>query len=288
MEQFFWHCHEDIRNWVRDRKPLTLSDVARLADEYVANRDIDMQVRHHNPLTEPLTRQPWARAPAGNTRPKTENTPSFPTRTTSFTPRQSSPGKQCYRCNGFGHVQAQCPRSAVVGFVQGEPYCKFSPVTETVYEAYTTHLPSNSSLDRHMQAVTVGGRPFTGLRDSGATITLVKPKCLPPNNLLPQEVTIRTAGGAYHTLPTAKIHLNWGTGQGTVVVGVMDGLPADVLLGNDLGMLVSQYRPQEEITAVTRSQTRGNGNLAVSEPAGDPSTVRHCEVSGGTTPICPL
>ncbi|KAM9326851.1 uncharacterized protein PAF06_003086 [Gastrophryne carolinensis] len=52
---------------------------------------------------------------------------------------------------------------------------------------------------------------------------------------------VRVAGGAVFRLPTARVHLDWDAESGRVHVGLMDNLPAEVLLGNDLGAMTSAY-----------------------------------------------
>ncbi|XP_041418359.1 uncharacterized protein LOC121393590 isoform X2 [Xenopus laevis] len=104
----------------------------------------------------------------------------------------------------------------------------------------------------HLHPVMVGSTPAEGFLDTGATTTLVQPHLVPPEQILTgQQIDIIVAGGAKVTVPMARVMLDWGEDHGFREVGVMDGLPADVLLGNDLGQMISGY-----VTPVTHSQTR--------------------------------
>ncbi|KAM9329490.1 uncharacterized protein PAF06_003128 [Gastrophryne carolinensis] len=79
------------------------------------------------------------------------------------------------------------------------------------------------------------------LRDTGATLTLLQPHLVKNKDRTGHTVAVRVAGGAVFRLPTARVHLDWGAGSGRVQVGLMDNLPAEVLLGNDLGPMTSAY-----------------------------------------------
>lgn len=110
-----------------------------------------------------------------------------------------------------------------------------------------------ANMEGHLQLVKVNGRELQGLRDSGASITLIQPSLVSPNQWIRnRKIKISMAGGQITVIPMARVHLDWGQGVGKVDVGLLDGLPTSVILGNDLGQGLGSYF----VGAITRSQTR--------------------------------
>ena len=111
----------------------------------------------------------------------------------------------------------------------------------------------------HCQLVMVNGKTVQGLRDSGATITLVQRHLIDASEKPGKSIAVRVAGGAVYRIPTAQVHLDWGAGAGNVHVGVMKDLPSEVILGNDIGPLTSAFASttaQEAHAVTTRAQSR--------------------------------
>ncbi|KAM4663490.1 uncharacterized protein O3C94_011742 [Discoglossus pictus] len=281
LEQFFQGLTPDLQNWLRDRKPRILTDAARCADEYQdARRAQRAQARSilgaANP--PPAINPTLALHPgSGNyqTPPRYNNARSF---------------FRCHTCNQQGHIQRHCPRNrnrstwntptnspanrAAVHCYQSEPRQPFFGTLSNEKSLGTLHEvnPVQAAADNrqgHRQGVHVEGKRLQGLRDSGATITLVRNHLVPKQQLTLEYVAVRVAGGAIYKIPTAKVHLDWGAGSGNVEVGLMQDLPADVILGNDLGELtsafVSQYPAQEALPVVTRQQARTTASSEHSE-----------------------
>lgn len=74
-----------------------------------------------------------------------------------------------------------------------------------------------------------------------------------------RSIAVRAAGGKVLRIPTAQVHMDWGSGYRDVEVGVMRDIPTDVLLGNDLGHLSSSfhvYLSPEAFPVTTRQQDR--------------------------------
>ncbi|KAM4622271.1 uncharacterized protein O3C94_020089 [Discoglossus pictus] len=253
LEQFFQGLTPDLQNWLRDRKPRILTEAARWADEYQdARRAQQAQARsilgaaNRPPTINPT---PALRPGGGNyqTPPRYNNARSF---------------IRCHTCNQQGHMQRDCPRNrnrstwntptnfpanrAAVHCYQSEPRQPFFGTQSNEESLGTLHEvnPVQAAPDNrqgHRQVVHVEGKRLQGLRDSGATITLVRNHLVPKHQLTGEYVAVRVAGGAIYKIPTAKVHLDWGAGSGNVEVGLMQDLPADVILGNDLGELTSAF-----------------------------------------------
>ncbi|KAM4622286.1 uncharacterized protein O3C94_020107 [Discoglossus pictus] len=281
LEQFFQGLTPDLQNWLRDRKPRILTEAARWADEYQdARRAQQAQARsilgaaNRPPTINPT---PALRPGGGNyqTPPRYNNARSF---------------IRCHTCNQQGHMQRDCPRNrnrstwntptnfpanrAAVHCYQSEPRQPFFGTQFNEESLGTLHEvnPLQAAADNrqgHRQGVHVEGKRLQGLRDSGATITLVRNHLVPKHQLTGEYVAVRVAGGAIYKIPTAKVHLDWGAGSGNVEVGLMQDLPADVILGNDLGELtsafVSPHPAQEALPVVTRQQARTTASSEHSE-----------------------
>uniref|UniRef100_A0A8C5QAE7 CCHC-type domain-containing protein n=1 Tax=Leptobrachium leishanense TaxID=445787 RepID=A0A8C5QAE7_9ANUR len=176
---------------------------------------------------------------------------------------------RCYGCNQEGHYKQHCPNRPELTRPAGRP----SPAArccdagapwpeapeewwEQLHEADPVQAAADDNRRHHHQAVWINGRPAEGLRDSGATITLVRPHLVPPSDRLRSTVAVRVAGGKVLRLETARVHLDWGNGEKEVRVGLLRQLPAEVLLGNDLGELISAYSTDAATPVTTRQQSR--------------------------------
>ncbi|KAM4707199.1 LOW QUALITY PROTEIN: uncharacterized protein O3C94_004274 [Discoglossus pictus] len=249
LEQFYEGVTGEVQEWVRDRNPTSVTEAARKADEHLDAR---------GPPPPPPAAQPRFRQPA------------------------SGP---CHHCQKWGHYKRECPqlrdrstwilpgppqppRAAAAHHYQdivATPYGSAVPITtveqwEVLHEADPVQANADNR-QHHRQTVYLEGKAVQGLRDSGATITLVKSDLVSDQAKLNKTVVVRVAGGAVYRLPTARVHLHWGAGAGHVEVGLMPQLPAEVLLGNDLGRLTSAFEPQTTTTGeaypvVTRQQAR--------------------------------
>ena len=151
-----------------------------------------------------------------------------------------------------------------------------------MYEADPIQAASPDNRQHRRQEVRVNGQVAQGLRDSGATITLIQKHLVKPENVSTRTVAVQVTGGAVFRLPTARVHLNWGVGSGKTTVGIMDNLPAEVVLGNNIGPLTLAYLPTSAAACpvTTRSQTRitddpttGQETQVSQEPTCNPTTV---------------
>ncbi|XP_069618134.1 uncharacterized protein [Ranitomeya imitator] len=219
----------------------------------------------------------------------------------------SSPGARCHTCRQLGHLQRQCPNRtqhtqwpkagtatfcrAAVHCYQGEADPALGATTnqgvegmeEVLHEVDPVQAAQADNRQQHRQVMWVNGKRMQGLRDSGATLTLVKPHLVRDQEKMDRTVAVRVAGGAIHRLPTARIHLNWGVGDGLVEVGLMEDLPADVLLGNDLGPMLSAFSvaPLAETYPVT---TRRQARAAEVESHSEEAQTLLCLDWGSTEP----
>ncbi|XP_040195045.1 uncharacterized protein LOC120928035 [Rana temporaria] len=259
LEQFFNHTPPVVQDWVRDKQPQTVQQAATLADEYLDSRRSGENERY--PLSRPSL-------------PASKPT-SVPQWSASRPPARPNPptGPKCYTCNRIGHLQRFCPtqstryretnhpsRPAAHCF-QNEPnHRDVQEECGELFEADPVQAAAGDNRQHHRQAVWVNGQPAQGLRDSGATITLIQPHMIPQSARTGQTVAVRVAGGKVLRLSTAQVLLDWGSGERHVRVGLLRELPAEVLLGNDLGHLTSSYAPEAAMAVTTRRQSQLQGN----------------------------
>ncbi|CAJ0956513.1 unnamed protein product [Ranitomeya imitator] len=123
-----------------------------------------------------------------------------------------------------------------------------------------------------------------GLRDSRATLTLVKPHLFWDQEKTDRTVAVRVAGGAIHRLPTARIHLNWGVGNGLVEDSCPWGLIPS-LRGVVVGSEKKRYRSSNLLDSgmlvnIQSSGIKTEPMLITHEKMSITSIVEKCEVSG--------
>ncbi|KAM9296757.1 uncharacterized protein PAF06_017696 [Gastrophryne carolinensis] len=155
-----------------------------------------------------------------------------------LTPRlRGKATRRCYRCNKIGHLSATCPNK------------KNSPPAVEGHPAVFLVSGTVEKRVDNLQSVTVGDRVTVGLRDSGASFTLVRPEVVDTEDIIPgKTMALKGIGGVRPAVPMARVYLDWGAGKGLREVGVSEDIPVNVLLGNDLetgqgGRFVPIWRP---------------------------------------------
>ena len=201
------------------------------------------------PRTPTVTPRPEFRAPVP---PRPQGPSNYP---------RDSPRVTCHHCSDTGHIARYCPlRATNNNWRRTTPNTEVTPSRPSAahcleteggpeeclgiwYEADPIQAASPDNRQHHRQEVQVNGQVAQGLRDSGTTITLIQKHLVKPENVSTRTVAVRVAGGAVFRVPTTRVHLDWGAGSGKTTVGIMDNLPAEVVLGNDIGPLTSAYLP---------------------------------------------
>ncbi|XP_041435978.1 uncharacterized protein LOC121399407 [Xenopus laevis] len=256
-EQFLERCPLGVREWIMDREPQTVEEAAQLADKYTETRT-------------PTKRATQAQSTTGA---KAREYPGSQQRSsiTTSTPRQLLPGagpKTCFGCGAPGHFQATCPLNRRAASPSGPPKLTPARPVATIRKESTEcdpaqiylsetpefavmqiHWADQSKRRCHVVPVDVDGNRVEGFLDSGAFITLAEPHVITLNRIVPGKMArVILAGGQRREVPIAQVTLDWGEGPVLHEVGVMDQLPADVLLGNDVGdICCSITRRQAEL-----------------------------------------
>ncbi|KAM9321203.1 uncharacterized protein PAF06_005766 [Gastrophryne carolinensis] len=225
-DQLLHICSADVRQFILTKEPKTSDQAADFADLYVASRVQDVR-RSPPPLR------------------KEEKTRDHPPSSADRMPPRSGPNtsggqavaidaRRCYVCKKTGHLSHSCPDK-----MNPNPHEKSTASHAVLWVSAQIPHPVDN-----LQPVTVSNQLATGLRDSGAEITLVHPKLISQKDIIPgKTLTVTGIGGRNPTLAMARVYLDWGAGCGMREVGVSASLPADVLLGTDLGRMMAHYVP---------------------------------------------
>ncbi|XP_075683474.1 uncharacterized protein LOC142652014 [Rhinoderma darwinii] len=222
-DQLLHICPVEVRQFVLDREPKDAAQAAHIADAYLANREPAVRKpsianwKGGKPTTNTFS---FANRPSGGPGPVPPTRPAFDSR-------------RCFVCNKLGHLSTTCPEKKKNAPLPKPPGS--SPAVLCV--GGIQGKPSDN-----LQSVTVGNTVTVGLRDTGAEMTLVRPELVSMEDIIPgKTLTVTGIGGVHPALPMARVYLDWGTGRGLKEVGVSENIPTNVLLGTDLGRLVSQY-----------------------------------------------
>ncbi|XP_075071707.1 uncharacterized protein LOC142160697 [Mixophyes fleayi] len=234
QEQFLTLCPADVKEWVVDRDPASSAEAARLADKYTVTRA---------PAAKRGTFVPGQSAWKGE---RPGGAPSPAVVSSSFGRVGAKPvqgdTRRCFICNRTGHLSAACPdRKTSTASTVGPPPPRSAPAVLCV-------AGSQVSRNDNLQTVTVGDKVTVGLRDTGADVTLVRSELVGSSDIIPgKTIAVRGVGGIHPAVPMARVYLDWGAGRGLREVGVSDNIPTNVLLGTDLGRMLSRYVASSDV-----------------------------------------
>ncbi|XP_041418563.1 uncharacterized protein LOC121393619 [Xenopus laevis] len=225
-DQFLHICPLEVRQFVMDQEPKTADQAAKLADTYAASR-----MPEHRRASVPSYKERSTGGIAQSSPQSGEN--SYFGGSVAAVGQKDT--RRCFSCNQMGHVRTGCPHKK-------EPTSPGQPVVMLV-----SGKPEN--LHHHMQSVIVGDKVTQGLRDSGSNLSLVRPEMINTGDIIPgKTLSIKGVGGSHPKVPVAKVFLDWGAGRGLREVGVTNEIPVNVLLGNDLGYMITAFVPYDQVS----------------------------------------
>ncbi|XP_075056983.1 uncharacterized protein LOC142143172 [Mixophyes fleayi] len=234
QEQLLTLCPADVKKWVVDRDPASSAEAARLADKYTVTRA---------PAAKRGTFVPGQSACKGE---RPGGAPSPAVVSSSFGRVEAKPvqgdTRRCFICNRTGHLSAACPdRKTSTASTVEPPPPRSAPAVLCV-------AGSQVSRNDNLQTVTVGDKVTVGLRDTGADVTLVRSELVGSSDIIPgKTIVVQGVGGIHPAVPMAWVYLDWGAGRGLREVGVSDNIPTNVLLGTDLGRMLSRYVASSDV-----------------------------------------
>ncbi len=242
LEQYLGMLSPELQVWVREHDPQSASQVATLADVFVAARKGNQpwcwktsRDDHRPNLPQQSSRHfPSAGKPPGGR-------PAFVTAATSH---RKVP--ICYLCGQEGNTRTMCPKNAV----KATHLC-YVPRGQMSAPVEAERSPS-------VITVEVNGRELAALIDTGSDETLVRPESVSPALLrFTDKKAVRCVHGDEKLLPTAEVFVKVRGQTYLLEVGIADNLPFPVVLGHDLPVLwdLLQLVPTCNMV-VTRTQAR--------------------------------
>lgn len=273
MEQFLNTLPENLRIWVRERKPATASEAGQLAEDYLQARGAPQSARRID-----------APGPKGETDSRSglpENRRCHECGQTGHLAKDCNSRRtgiergrrpirggdvKCYSCGQKGHLAMRCPAKALFCERQGgQPTRRAVPPD--------IRVDSTLCFDRGTGVYRSGkveGVPVSDiLLDTGCSRTLVRQELVPTENLRMDRIAIRCAHGDTIEYPLADVLMEIGDKQFTVEAGVSNTLPTSVLLGTDVPEMTELLRggcfrprlpkedhPEKALVVETRAQAR--------------------------------
>ena len=254
VEQLLNSMPVGLRIWVRERKPKTVAEAGRLADDYTEARGPQEGRRVQEAAREPskmmsggprqcytcgkpghLSRDCLQKS-SGGIQPKVEPV-------TRDTRQGDRDGPRCFRCHQKGHFANRCPSQPALLCYQVPP-----------------------RRDGPARTGAVEGTPVEGiLLDTGAANTMIHRDLVPVEKITQETVDIRCAHGDVVSYPLAEVSMRVGDYTFSVQAAVSDRLPVPVLLGRDvpgfdqlLGVeqVGGSARATKVVAVTTRSQRR--------------------------------
>ncbi|KAJ1191627.1 hypothetical protein NDU88_000943 [Pleurodeles waltl] len=133
------------------------------------------------------------------------------------------------------------------------------------------------NMQKYRQQLLINGTSVEGLRDTGASVTMVTEKLVSPGQYLAgQTYPVTNADNQTKVHPMAMVTLEWGGVNGLKQVVVSSNIPVDCLLGNDLESSAwaevelkthaAMLGIPELVCVKTRAQCKAQGEKVVLEP----------------------
>lgn len=249
LEQFLQGAPEDLRVWLRERKPKTLREVAELADDYVIARKEERRTV--------LRKQPPLTAMGGGLRQHSERkrgprNGAPPHRSGSIQDgraRTNARGDiKCYNCNRYGHLMYNCPNrtspdaAATTKALYGNTYC--SPARDMAGQ-------------RHRCWGRIDNKWTCLMVDTGCDMSMVSGRYVHPAKVNWKEtVPVQCVHGDTVEYPTAAVTFLIGGEEQMANVAVAPDLPVPALLGRDLYDVEVAPHQRKGLLVVTRSRSK--------------------------------
>ena len=278
LEQFLTGVPEDLRIWLRERKPASLRQAATLADDYALARK-SCQRNPGRPIPFPMSS-----SSASNTRPPEDSANGdrrdrLLTRSNSNHNRRSQTNnlgdKKCFQCGKFGHLMYSCPER------QGQD------TKPALSGKGCDEIAWNKGSQKFLRRGSLNGKPVQMLIDTGCTKTMVSTDylsadCLDHSN----KERILCVHGDEVCYPTAEVRLKLGRWSQKARVVVAPGIPVPVLLGTDIYdlplsnpvMVTTRNQSKKDHNFVTNTE-EGTSGEGPSELAGSHETVEDTTIT---------
>lgn len=245
LEQFLRLVSPELQVWIRERNPVSAADAATLADVFVS-------ARHK---AQPWTYAKWKGCREANKPPRQ---PPAAKMTSSegksvldkgglakprFTKGSTPKAPVCYQCGQEGHIKPKCPNNP-------DPQANLCTVPRDSNPKDRVSFPCCS--------VVLNGQRISALVDTGSMQSLVSADLVPAHRKnYAGMIELRCVHGEERSYPTASVHVEVLGQMYLLKVGVVDGLPYSIILGQDFPALLELVPTKGECNIiVTRAMAR--------------------------------
>ncbi|XP_065426955.1 uncharacterized protein LOC135976185 [Chrysemys picta bellii] len=265
QEHFLNMCSDEVKQYLWDKKVNAVGELAEYADSY----EQAQAAIKHKPLAEGYKvggKQNHRFTPGSGKKEPGQSPPHSPVTRPKF-PTQAGDPRRCFHCNSPGHLRSSCPKlkesKPPLSHVSSVAFSPEGPEgTPTSYHTSLVDMGPGEADREHIKVVKIDGMECLGWRDTGAQFSLVRPSVVPDASVLTGQTThIKGVGPQRFPVPLAKVHVEWEGRERDLLVGMLEDIPADMLLGNDF------FSRTRTVSVVTRSMKKGCEGEAV--PADD-------------------
>ena len=241
IEQFLVGVPEDLRIWLREKKPNSLRQAATLADDYALAIRSSQKSNPSKPMLPPVSHvRSQETLPMGQGR---DRPPSSSNKTDTGRSQTNWRGdKKCFQCGKFGHLMYNCPDRQV---------------KPALSDVRCDEVAWNKGSQKYLRRGMLNGKPVQMLIDTGYTKTMVSADWLDHDCMdYDQTEKILCVHGDMVCYPTARVKLQLGRWSQIARVVVAPGIPIPVLLGTD----IYDLNPKKPVLVTTRAQAKRNSN----------------------------
>lgn len=209
----------ELRAWLKEQKPKTAEELGNLANLHVQSRKGPLVEGRYASFGKnkgvsiqkqpQIKREPPIKDQASGEQTKPVITPSR---------RNIKLPVTCYKCGKQGHMSFNCVKGNNKP-AQGYLLCM------TPLKSHELEFPPCNVQGK------IEGKSAEMIIDSGCTRTLVHEKFVKNGSLTGEEMSVLTATGERLIVPLAKVEIESGQGKHVELVGVLNKLPVDCLLG---------------------------------------------------------
>lgn len=226
IEKLLDSVSEELQIWLREKNIKTADEFGRLANEFVQARKgpiIDgryigyktKEFKYAKEIRNPLVRV------SNGSRPNISHIPNKQKEINSENVKRPMSDIKCYNCQDFGHYANRCSKPdrrklGVKGAATG--LLCFKPLV-------------GNKLNDYSIIGQIEGKDARMLVDSGCTRTLVHRRFVPKNAETGDFISVLLANGETLETPLAEVKIRGKDQEFAEIVGVVDELPTDCLLG---------------------------------------------------------